>query len=53
VALILEELGPLPVIFITATPESCIPCDPPARVFPKPVHELTVVEAFRELVAMS
>ena len=53
VAAILKELGPLPVIFITATPERCIPCDPPARVLSKPVHEMSIVEAFRELVAVS
>ena len=46
---ILAELGPLPVIFITATPEACIPCDPPARVFGKPLHEPTISQAFREL----
>ena len=46
---ILREFGPLPVIFITATPEACNPCNPPARIFAKPLQEGHVSTAFREM----
>jgi CheY-like chemotaxis protein len=49
VAAIQGEMGPLPVIFITATPESCTACDPPAIVLGKPVVNATVRHAFRML----
>lgn len=47
VATIQRELGPLPVIYVTATPESCAECDPPARVLIKPVAVTAVRAAFR------
>lgn len=47
VAVIQYEMGPLPVIFITATPEACATCDPPAIVLGKPMVDATVREAFR------
>ena len=37
--------GPLPVIFITTTPEDCMPCEHPAKVLLKPMHEPTIVQA--------
>ena len=46
---ILAELGQLPVIFITASPEACIPCPPPARIMEKPLRHGAIVSAFREL----
>ncbi|MHB8286933.1 MAG: response regulator [Caulobacteraceae bacterium] len=46
---ILSELGHRPVMFITGTPEECEPCDPPHRVFGKPIHEPTITAAFREM----
>lgn len=49
VEIILREFGPVPVIFITATPEECIPCNPPHRVFGKPLHEPTIAAAFRQM----
>ncbi|MHB8284271.1 MAG: response regulator [Caulobacteraceae bacterium] len=49
VEVILRELGPLPVIFITATPEDCTQCEPPARVLAKPLNEASIGVAFREL----
>ncbi len=52
VKVIQEELGPLPVIFITATPEACVPCDPPARVLSKPLQEASISQAFRELAPL-
>ena len=47
VATIQRELGPLPVIYVTATPEACAQCDPPARVLTKPVATTAVRAAFR------
>jgi CheY-like chemotaxis protein len=44
---ILGEMGPLPVIFITATPDACMPCMPPARILSKPVTDAAVRQAFR------
>ena len=41
------EMGPLPVIFITATPEACTPRDALAIVLGKPVVDATVRHAFR------
>lgn len=35
---ILQEIGPVPVVFITGTPEACHPCPPPARVLDKPLQ---------------
>lgn len=42
-----HEMGPLPVIFITATPEACGHCSPPAIVLGKPMVDATVRAAFR------
>ena len=46
---ILDEMGPLPVIFITATVQDCMPCGPSARVLCKPMQHHAVAAAFREL----
>jgi len=43
--------GEIPVIFVTGTPEACDPVDPPGRLFAKPMHEPSVVLAFREMTA--
>ena len=48
VATIQGEMGPLPVIFITATPASCKPCDVSARILAKPLSYAAVCQAFRE-----
>ena len=47
VAAIQGEMGPLPVIFITATPDACTSCDPPAVVLGKPIIDARVREAFQ------
>ncbi|MEG3089000.1 response regulator [Sphingomonas sp. PB4P5] len=44
---ILGEMGPLPVIFITATPHACITCLPPVCILSKPVSDAAVRRAFR------
>ena len=47
-----RELGDIPVIFITATPEDCEPCEPPARVLRKPMHEPSITQAFLEMAPL-
>jgi CheY-like chemotaxis protein len=51
VAAIHAELGEVPVLFITATPDQCQPCAPPGVVLLKPVNVRHVAKAFHELVA--
>lgn len=51
VATILGEMGPLPVIFITATPSDCAQCLPPMRVLAKPVSDAAVRQAFHAVIA--
>jgi CheY-like chemotaxis protein len=46
---ILAELGPIPVIFVTGTPEDCEPCDKPAIVLSKPINQLEVVRHFKQM----
>ena len=47
---IMEQAGPIPVIFITGTPDMCDPCNPPGKVFGKPINERAVIAAFREMM---
>ena len=49
VAKIIGDLGLIPTIFITGTPEECAPCEPPHRVFEKPMDDSLLARAFREL----
>ena len=51
VAQIHADQGDIPVIFITATPDACEPCNPPGRVLNKPFNARDVVKAFHELRA--
>lgn len=46
---IMQELGELPVIFITGTPEACIPCEPPALILTKPLRDGELADVFRAL----
>jgi CheY-like chemotaxis protein len=46
---IIAAHGNIPVMFITGTPEACVPCDPPAEVLDKPIMEAVVLETFRRL----
>jgi CheY-like chemotaxis protein len=46
VAAIREQAGPVPVIFITGTPEACKPCDYAAAILGKPVQPHAIVSAF-------
>jgi len=53
VASIRRELGTIPVIFVTATPEACTPCAPPGRIFRKPLDHPAIGAAFRQMRAAS
>jgi CheY-like chemotaxis protein len=49
IATIHDRLGAIPVIFITATPEECHPCDPPGVVLGKPLDRRAIRHAFHEM----
>ncbi|MCR5869508.1 MULTISPECIES: response regulator [unclassified Sphingomonas] len=49
VAEIHRRLGPVPVIFISGTPEECIPCNPPGSIVLKPFTAQALISAFREV----
>jgi len=42
-----EKHGPIPVIFITATPDACEPCDYATAILPKPMNVDRLTSAFR------
>ncbi|MCC2976634.1 response regulator [Sphingomonas sp. PL-96] len=46
---IIARAGPIPVIFITGTPEDCAPCEPPSVILGKPINHQQVVNTFRQL----
>lgn len=46
---IIEQLGPLPVIFVTATPDRCERCDLQTEVIRKPIQEALLRSAFSRL----
>lgn len=50
VARIHARLGEMPVIFISATPAECHPCNPPGIILGKPVRESELKHAFRQMV---
>lgn len=52
VAAIVAALGPIPVIFITGTPEACHPRAASSVVLQKPVNAARVIEAFRRLAPL-
>ncbi|WP_267397778.1 MULTISPECIES: response regulator [unclassified Sphingomonas] len=52
VAAIQAAYGPIPVIFITGTPEDCEPCDHSAVVLQKPLNELAITRAFRRMAPL-
>lgn len=53
VEVILHEIGPVPVVFITGTPEACDPCPPPARILGKPLSRPALISAFQEMAPLS
>ena len=50
VAQIHQRLGPIPVIFITGTPEDCTPCNPPGSVVTKPFTNQAIIAAYHEVM---
>lgn len=48
---IIEQLGPIPVVFITATPGDCHPLPACARIILKPFTADLVGRAFHEMVS--
>jgi CheY-like chemotaxis protein len=44
---ILHEMGPVPVIYITGSPDQCTPCEPDTTILAKPVADGVVCAAFR------
>ncbi|QQV77580.1 response regulator [Sphingomonas aliaeris] len=44
---ILEALGAIPVIFITANPGDCVPCAPPGVILNKPIQPQMLIDAFK------
>ncbi|RZL17589.1 MAG: response regulator [Sphingomonas sp.] len=49
VARIRTDLGPIPVIFVTGTPEECNACDYAAAILTKPVNDRALVAAFVQI----
>ncbi|RYG88997.1 MAG: response regulator [Alphaproteobacteria bacterium] len=47
VAEIHRRVGPVPVIFISGTPEECKPCNPPGSIITKPFTAQALIAAFR------
>lgn len=41
--------GPVPVIFITASPDACEPCDYASAILTKPLCAAALTEAFRKV----
>ncbi len=52
VAEISRQLGHIPTIFITGTPEDCVPCEAPNRVHEKPILEHEVIASFRAMAPL-
>lgn len=50
VAIILDTIGPVPVIFITGTPDACVPCDPASPILTKPFDRALLAQAFHQFV---
>lgn len=46
---ILDALGPIPVIFITGTPDACQPSVPTSIILTKPLNAAEMSQAFRRL----
>lgn len=53
VAEIRKQLGPLPVIFITATPEACERYDFAVAILTKPIMPRHVADVFRRIAPQS
>ena len=49
VAQIRDELGNIPVIFVTATPRECLPCDYATAILDKPIQPERFAAAIKSL----
>ncbi len=49
VAAICARCGPIPVLFVTATPEACEPCDATTAILRKPINARAVIETFHRM----
>ena len=45
-----RQLGNIPVIFISGTPEDCKPCNPPGIILSKPFRQEALVAAFHHFI---
>ncbi len=52
VSIILDAIGPIPVIFITGTPDACSPCDPETPILTKPFDRTAIAQTFRQLLSL-
>ena len=46
-----HQMGPIPVLFVTGTPDACNPREERDRVFIKPINRQELAFAFEELLA--
>jgi CheY-like chemotaxis protein len=47
------EWGLIPVIFITATPGDCVPCEAPSIILTKPLNPQALTETFKRLAMIA
>lgn len=50
VSIILDAIGPVPVIFITGTPDACEPREAGYLILTKPFDRAAIAQAFHDLV---
>ena len=43
-----HEIGDIPVIFLTGTPEDCEPCEPPGSILSKPFDATILISAYHK-----
>jgi CheY-like chemotaxis protein len=48
---ICDQLGEIPVIFITGSPQECDPCEPPGVILEKPINHGELKAAFKRVLA--
>lgn len=53
VAIILNKLGAIPVVFITGTPDACCPCEAESPILTKPFDRLAIAQAFHRMVTLT
>lgn len=50
VSIIIEAIGPIPVIFITGTPDACEPRGPKSPILSKPFDRALIAQTYHELM---